>query len=391
MSQAIDRRMEFVVKVSKFCNLRCRYCYEFESLGNREAMSREQLQQLYRYIEAWRARVDARDGKRTEIGFIWHGGEPLLLEPDFYWNTFADQREIFGEQVARKNTLQTNLTVLDEERIALLRDGFDVVGVSVDVFGGLRVNVGGRDQQPVTLKNMERLRDLGIPFSTITVLTRANLGRMRHIYELFSRARIPFRLLPLFDGAFEGQHRGFEIGTQDILQAFKDLVDLWMEKDGFLEVYPTLEQIQLVLRSMQGGAPIYYNKREWLPVMLVNTNGDCFTYGDPYEEPEWCVGNLFTTSLDDILAGERFAKSALAAERRIAANCLGCPYFGHCSGYPIAEEHYNCGQKTGEAERTCVVERNLFAYIERRIREAGGLPAAWREPSQARPEERRIA
>jgi uncharacterized protein len=391
MSQASDRRMEFVVKVSKFCNLRCRYCYEFESLGNREAMSREQLRTVYRHIEAYRARVDARDGKRTEIGFIWHGGEPLLLEPGFYWDTFADQREIFGEHVARKNTLQTNLTVLDEERIALLRGGFDVVGVSVDVFGGLRVNVGGRDQQPVTLRNMERLRALGIPFSTITVLTRANLGRLRHIHELFSRADIPFRILPLFDGAFDGQHRGFEISTQDILQAFKDLVDLWMEKEGFLTVFPTLEQIQVVLRAMKGAPPVYYNKREWLPVLLVNTNGDCFTYGDPYEEPEWCVGNLFTTSLDDILAGERFARSALAAERRMAANCLSCPYFGHCSGYPIAEEHYNCREKTGEAERACVVERNLFAYIEQRIRQAGGEAAAWGALPHAGSEERRVA
>ncbi|HYI00668.1 radical SAM protein [Hyalangium sp.] len=369
MSQAVHRRMDFVVKVSKFCNLRCRYCYEYESLGNREAMSREQLRQLYRHIEAWRAQVDARDQQRTELGFIWHGGEPLLLEPGFYWDTLQDQKEIFGEDVPRKNVLQTNLTVLDEERIELLRRGFDVVGVSVDVFGGLRVNVAGKDLQPQTLKNMERLRERGVPFSTITVLTRANIGRLRHIYDFFSRAGIDFRLLPLFDGAFEGQHRSFDMSTQDILKAFQELVDLWLEKDGFLKVYPTLEQIQTVLRFIKGNAaPVYYNKREWLPVLLVNTNGDCFTYGDPYEDPEWCVGNLFTTPLVDLFAGERFAKSALAAERRIAQNCLSCPYFGACSGYPIAEEHYNFKEKRPDGGRTCVVERNLFAYIEKRIR-----------------------
>lgn len=57
----------------------------------------------------------------------------------------------------------------------------------------------------------------------------------------------------------------------------------------------------------------------------------------------------------------------------MAANCVGCPYFGSCSGYPIAEEHYNCLEKTPDGGRRCVVERGLFEHIERRVLTQGGF------------------
>jgi len=38
--------MFFVMKVSKLCNLRCTYCYEYDELANRERMSLDQLAHL---------------------------------------------------------------------------------------------------------------------------------------------------------------------------------------------------------------------------------------------------------------------------------------------------------------------------------------------------------
>jgi uncharacterized protein len=363
------RKIEFVMKVSKFCNLRCRYCYEYESLADRTAMSREQVRTAYGHIASFCKTVDEEDGVTTEVGFIWHGGEPLLQPPRFYWDTFADQREIFGECRSTENTVQTNLTVLDEERIALLRDGFDTVGVSVDIVGGLRVNLAGSDQQRRVIANMDVLRNNGIAFGAIVVLTRANRSHLQQIFSFFQRAGIPFRVLPLFDGAFDGQHAGYELSTRDIVDAFCTLVDLWLESENFSAVDPTHEQVKLVVRHLAGGtAPVYYNKRAWTPVVLVNTNGDCYCYGDPYGEAEWCLGNLFRSSLAEIFASSAFDRSALAAEQRMALNCTSCKWFGSCSGYPIAEEHYNCLEGTPDGARRCVVEPALYDHIERRVR-----------------------
>jgi uncharacterized protein len=158
----ITRQVTYVVKTSKLCNLRCRYCYEFAELGKRDRMTREQLRRMYQNLVDYYGGRDEQEGERTRIVLVWHGGEPLLIEPAFYRETFADQAEIFGARVERSNSIQSNLTVLDDERIELLRHGFDNVGVSADLFGGLRVNAGGRDPQDRVLRNMERLREAGV-------------------------------------------------------------------------------------------------------------------------------------------------------------------------------------------------------------------------------------
>ena len=56
-------------------------------------------------------------------------------------------------------------------------EGFDGVGVSIDLFGGLRVNLAGRDFQDTVLGNMDELRKAGVDFGCITVLSKQNVHR----------------------------------------------------------------------------------------------------------------------------------------------------------------------------------------------------------------------
>ncbi|MEM9493182.1 MAG: radical SAM protein, partial [Myxococcota bacterium] len=289
--------------------------------------------------------------------------------PSYYWETFTTQREIFGDRPV-KNVVQTNLTVLDDDRLELLAKGFDTVGVSIDMVGGLRANIAGKDSQARVLDNIERLRERAIPFGAIVVMTRRNLRQITKISDIFAELGVPLRVLPLFDGAFTDQHHSYEIRTEDIVAGFSALFDRWLTSDRRASVVPTAEHAGIVLRHILGrGQRPPYDKRRWLPVLLIDTNGDCYCYGDPYEDPEWCLGNLFTSSLEEVLASAAFKRSARAAEQRIQSNCTECAYFGSCNGYPIAEEHYNCNETHDDSQRTCVVERTLFEYMERRMRE----------------------
>lgn len=374
MQETNVRKVEFVMKISKFCNLRCRYCYEYKQLDERAAMSRAQLQTAYQTIKAYFSERDSLDNKKTLVQFDWHGGEPLLIEPDFYRKTFEDQREVFrSSNVLVRNVVQTNLMLLGEQRIELLRNEFDAVGVSIDIFGGLRVNIAGVDSQAHVLQNMDRLRMLNIPFGAIVVLTKANMHRIREIYQFFATAGIPFRVLPLFKTAFDGQHSDYDITSVEILHAFRSMVDLWLEDDeASAEVEPIKNQIHIVLRYLKKDfKPQYYNKRNWMPVILVNTNGDCYSDGDPYGDTEWSIGNIFTQTLQQIFESVSFDKSALAAEKRMAQNCINCCYFGSCSGYEIAEGHHNSHENSANGRISCTVEKGILEYIESKIRTRG--------------------
>src|SRR6266571_836727 len=93
------RTVEFVLKVSKLCNLRCQYCYEFEQLGNRERMSLADLDRFYEHVATWYSGFQTP----TIVDFVWHGGEPLLVPPSYFETTFERQRAIFGGNASIRN------------------------------------------------------------------------------------------------------------------------------------------------------------------------------------------------------------------------------------------------------------------------------------------------
>jgi uncharacterized protein len=353
--------VQFVVKSSKLCNLRCQYCYEYPELGNRNAISIEQLDRMYSHISEYYGNLE----RPVNIEFIWHGGEPLLQSPDYYWQTFDRQQSIFGNFAGSiKNKVQTNLTILNEDRLHLLRYGFDSVGVSLDLFGGLRTTQAGLDSQLRVLKNMDRLNERNIPFGCITVLTKLNLPYIREIFQFYERMKLSFRILPLFNGAFEDQHQGFEIEADEVLTAYCTLVDLWIESEKLVQVRPVQDLIQQVLHYYTPDVkPVIYDKRNWESIYLVNVTGDIYSYADAYNIDR-CHGNIFTDSMEVIINSENHEKAIIAAEQRMKT-CKMCKFSGSCSGYPVAEESVIYNQVDAHGNAKCIIEKGTLEYIER--------------------------
>ena len=367
-------RAQFVVKVTKFCNLRCTYCYEYPELGNPDRMSIEQLSKMFAHIAGYhRGRSDD-----TRIVFIWHGGEPLLLEPEYWRAIFAEQKKHF-EGMKVVNDAQTNLMLLDDARIDLIKHGFNGLGISIDVFGDLRVNLAGRSTQAKVLENMDRLREAGIGFGCITVLTRRNLPHVERIFRFYEALGCPFRLLPLFHGAHEEQHAGYEVTAQEVLAALCKVADLWFASETKIRIAPITEQLgNLVYRRRPDFKPVYYDRRSFEDVTIVNTNGDLYSQADAYT-PGRAWGNIFQTPLEEILQSEVHARSVLDAETRMAGVCLNCEYLGVCTGFPIAEDNRRYPDTIQNGKTSCVVERELFLHLERRLREAEARfgPSIW--------------
>jgi sulfatase maturation enzyme AslB (radical SAM superfamily) len=73
----------------------------------------------------------------------------------------AQRRHLDPAGIAYRNSLQTNLTRLDARTIEMLERLKIGLGVSLDVFGGERVMVSGRDSQDRVLRNLQVLLDSG--------------------------------------------------------------------------------------------------------------------------------------------------------------------------------------------------------------------------------------
>lgn len=367
---------QWVVKVSKLCNLRCDYCYEMPELGNPARMSLDEIATLFDHMAGFYARDPL-----TTVHFIWHGGEPLVQDPSYYRAIFAEQkRRLDGIRV--RNVVQTNLTILDDERMALLRDGFDGVGVSIDLFGEHRLNLAGRSSQHRVLTNLDRLHEAGIPFGCITVLTRRTLPHLEAIFRFYEQLGVSFRILPLFRGATDDQNDSFQVDGGEVLDALCRLFDLWLESPTRIAIAPFAELTSRSLRRRAGDEPTYYDRRAWEEVVIVNTNGDLYSDGEAYE-PGKSWGNILAAPLGELVGAPAWERSVLQTERRMAAACVDCPHFGTCRGYAVGEDNRRYDDEIdGDGRMRCIVERGLCDHIERRLDQAAaaGLVAddLWR-------------
>lgn len=134
----IPDSLQFVIKITKFCNIRCQYCYEYAYLNNPEKISLEHFQTFFSHI------VDYCSQKPhiKYVELIWHGGEPFSIKPEYYQQIQTLQATIFQDtNLIVLNKVQTNLTILHDGYLAALKRGlFDGIGVSIDVVGDCRVD-----------------------------------------------------------------------------------------------------------------------------------------------------------------------------------------------------------------------------------------------------------
>ncbi|WP_280248014.1 radical SAM protein [Nocardia abscessus] len=353
--------LQWVVKVSKHCNLRCRYCYEFPFLDDKTRMRLDQLEAMFHNI----ANAFAGTGRRQD--FVWHGGEPLLAKPSYYQAIHEMQEHILGTAgVSYTNSMQTNLTILTPDVLKLMREFFSHVGVSIDLFGDQRVDLRGRPAEPRVLENMQVLLDEGIHFGCISVLSRVNVAHTQQIYGFFEDIGVSFRLLPFYRTGFAGQQEPFALSDTEITDAFCRVVDHWLASESSIQVQPIQDYIIHVLRRLDGGEGWrrYYDKLAGEVVMIVDTDGRVFSNGDAYDA-ERCHGNITEQPWDQLRSSRGFKLALSESLARLDATCASCRFHGACSGYFMAEATPEQRVFDSVGRLHCGVAKPVQEYIER--------------------------
>jgi uncharacterized protein len=354
----------FVLILSTLCNLRCRYCYQLPDLANPARMSQEQLALIFSRVAA-----HYQEAPSMSIRFAWQGGEALLIEPDYFRAAMAAQRRAFtGSPHRVVNVLQTNLTVLDDERVAMLVECFDGVGVSHDVVGDLRVDAGGRTRHATVVRHLDRLIAEGIPLGGITVLTRQNVDHIAEIYAFWRERSLPFRLVPVHRGPAP-MPDGTALTPEEVRQAFCECADLWMaDEQSTTSVAPLSELVDgIIHRHMPGAGVLPYDKDRREVVFIVHSNGSTNGINDLIDS-DVNYGNIFDADLATLLAGAGHRRAARRARALMQATCTECPFHGNaCSGHPVGEGDKELVERDADDAVICTITRGTLAHIERRL------------------------
>ena len=146
------------------CNLRCLHCYSESDPGQRERLPAEVV---------WEAITSAKAEGYSVVGFS--GGEPLLYEP---LGELLRATRGLGLRVS----VTTNGMLLDERRVAWLREGACLVAISLDGMPESHNRMRGSPRAFKTMQDkLHLLREARIAFGFIFTLTQFNCDELEWV------------------------------------------------------------------------------------------------------------------------------------------------------------------------------------------------------------------
>lgn len=361
------RTVTWVIKSSKFCNLRCSYCYEWDELANRERMAIDTWKNLFRAVVDYNEFLAQRLGSYPNTHIVWHGGEPLLLPLSYIREVQSLLREKL-ERVAANNgarvttSMQTNLFNLTDDMIALLREERISIGVSFDGVKGVRVSVSGKTTEERVLTNVRRLQAAGLRPGGICVVAKHTAPHLRQIYDLFASMDMPMRVLPLFSGPDSRPLERFDIDDQSIADAISDLFDYWLESGASISVRPLQQWLENAIKQiLRLEGPVYDRRLTGEYVLVVNTDGHLYQARDPFNV-SLSIGNVNASSVADILASVEYRRSLERDDLLRKTYCASCDLYRKCDGYPLFSGAY-LGNHQGRCSIAYPVQKHIAKFL----------------------------
>jgi uncharacterized protein len=354
------RSINWIIKLSKLCNLRCGYCYEWNELGNPRRMSADLIGRVIQAAEELhRARLETTPTVRTTL--IIHGGEPLVLPLD-YLRSFLDVARAHFSGLSHEIALQSNLYKVTDAQIELFKEYRVIIGASYDVVPGVRLTVSGQESEVRVEENIRRVREAGLNLAAIVVIGKHTAPRLRKVYDYFAERDMMLRVLPLADGPPERPMDHFSISLDETIAAMCDLFDYWFESGLRVPVDPFRIYVKDAIRFLLGIAVQKYNRATAGDyAFFVNVDGRLYAERDAYEMP-LALGDLNTQRIADVLGSEAYRSSLRREAELIASKCPSCPLNASCAGWPIVST-----KARGQFDNPCAIAPPVIQHIVSRL------------------------
>ncbi|MCG2576308.1 GRRM system radical SAM/SPASM domain protein [Dechloromonas sp. XY25] len=370
-----------ILQPTPFCNLDCDYCY----LPQRDAKARMSLETVRK---AARRLVD--DGLAgAELTVVWHAGEPLTVPPSFYDEAIPLIADVLGASCAVSHSIQTNATLIDDAWCRLFTRHGVRIGISVDGPAWLhdrhrRTRRGQTTHQRV-VQGMARLREHGIPYHAIAVVTAETLGHADAFCDFFLAQGI-HEVGCNFDEA-EGVNDRSSLADHEPPHArfVERLLARSIESGGslrFRELEMAMHLIAEPLASYRWRGRELPDNAQTLPFALITVahNGDFTTFspellGQPSPEyGDFVLGNVHADSFLDSARHQHFVDLWTAIRRGTGMCEASCAYFGFCGGGAPANKLYENGDLASAETLYCrtMLKRPFDAVLARLERDAAG-------------------
>ena len=369
-----------ILQPTPFCNIDCDYCY----LPHRDSTERMSLATMRRAAE----RLIEADLVGTQLTVVWHAGEPLTLPVQYYEAAIATLHDVLGARCELSHSIQTNATLIDDTWCELIERHHIRIGVSVDGPADLhdahRRTRNGRGTHARVLRGMACLREHGIGFHAIAVVTPATFTQADAFFDFFEAQGVA-EVGCNFDEA-EGAHPRSSLAGHEAAHA--EFIARLLARSRASGARTRVRELAMALHLIAEPLPVVeWRAHRWpenvqtLPFALVNVahNGDFSSFspellGQPSPEfGDFIFGNVERDGFFDAAkTNVPFGRAWSAIARGIRACESSCAHFGYCGGGAPANKFYENGDLSSTETLYCrtVLKRPFDAVLAQLERDA---------------------
>ncbi|MGW1916986.1 cyclophane-forming radical SAM peptide maturase AmcB [Streptomyces sp. NPDC002076] len=326
-----------LLQPTPLCNLDCRYCY-LPARGLARVMSDEVADAVAQTVGAW--------SERHSVTVLWHGGEPLATGVRRL--TALLDRFPSGREHPVRHAVQTNATLIDEAWCRLFRERGIEVSVSVDGPGpgGSRVDRGGRDATGRALRGIGLLKEHGIAFGAIAVVSDPTPHRAAELHQWFTD--LGCRVL----GVNLVERKG--LNTRAVHDE-ENLADFWAALAACGRADPRMrlrdvEHARRYVRAELAGTAGQWAGEPVDPLPMVTWDGQVVPVGPDLagfssaRHGRFTVGDVREHGLAGCLARAEDTPWVAEALAGIDACRAVCDLFAYCRGGQAANKYFETGR-----------------------------------------------
>jgi uncharacterized protein len=376
--------MNYIIKTIQGCNLSCIYCYE---------QSHNRVNLAMRFDDATRfiqkvADYYLRNNPEEILAFHWHGGEPMLMGAEFFEQIIDFQTRVLGAGLRWYNTMQSNLTLLDDAFIELLQKyrGCLNLGISFDFFGDDRVDASNRNVNARVWRNVRRLQRAGIHTTFLTTLTKGNVEHLDEIYDLLRFQNVSIQFNQVFGAPKKRPFNRPSVRLRNVQfsAALQRITRKWLD-DG--EARLTVNNAERVMRKIVDPTSTrmcWYEKNCLECHMAICADGTVFPC-DSFYVKECSYGNILHDPYERILSSKP-RKRLLDEQRRAQRECGGCEFADYCNGGCPTRSIFSMPRTHLRLSRDplCAMHHGLFETIGQHLSRAGRVRPDWAASHPAR-------
>ena len=348
-----------VLQPSPFCNINCSYCY----LPDRTSKQKMTMEVL----EATITRILEADLIQNELSIIWHAGEPLAVPIYWYRAAFEIIRRLIPNDISVHHSIQSNGILLNATWCKFIREHHISIGLSIDgpahLHDAYRKTRSGRGTHASAVRGLKLLQKHDIPFSIISVITHASLGKADEIYEYFMKLGVTQIGFNIEETEGINTSSSLEATSDEAIREFMNRLFLLQKQNGNTLIIREFEIARdkiLGMPSMSDWEFPYYNEQvRPLGIVSVASDGSFSTYSPellgmptlPYGT--FSLGNVLTDAFSHAVETSMFQKvfDDLCTGLRLCRE--NCVYYGFCGGGAPANKYYENKTLASAETRYC--------------------------------------